>query len=286
MPTPIDTATTRMVRRMTVSRVGQATFLSSLQLSMRYRRMPVSTIGSIFLLQVVGVTAFGGGRGDRTRTCNRWFWRPVLYQLSYTPPARAQPPTWSPGAADAAGSGGRTCSAPCARDRFSCSCVCCTCVPCRRCTPGRSRVDSRPLPRFTFPCHPPPSPTAQFLRIGGHAERGRGTRGKPSDLTAGARRPSTRRRPSAGGLAAPVPTPQHDPRERQPHVAEDLDADEEADENEDHAEELTEEEGPGHPEPVEPARPARNEPADRDEDRGGNARVERARPERAPRPRQ
>jgi hypothetical protein len=25
------------------------------------------------------------GRGDRTRTCNRWFWRPVLYQLSYTP---------------------------------------------------------------------------------------------------------------------------------------------------------------------------------------------------------
>ena len=27
-----------------------------------------------------------GGRGDRTRTCNRWFWRPVLYQLSYTPP--------------------------------------------------------------------------------------------------------------------------------------------------------------------------------------------------------
>src|SRR5687768_3792274 len=55
MPTPIDTATTRMVRRITVSRVGQATFLSSLQLSTRYRRMPVSTIGSIFLLR-------GGGR--------------------------------------------------------------------------------------------------------------------------------------------------------------------------------------------------------------------------------
>src|ERR1044072_107933 len=32
------------------------------------------------------VSAPGGGRGDRTRTCNRWFWRPVLYQLSYTPP--------------------------------------------------------------------------------------------------------------------------------------------------------------------------------------------------------
>src|SRR6185436_7178669 len=25
------------------------------------------------------------GRGDRTRTYNRWFWRPVLCQLSYTP---------------------------------------------------------------------------------------------------------------------------------------------------------------------------------------------------------
>src|SRR5262245_14172154 len=30
-------------------------------------------------------------RGDRTRTCNRRFWRPVLYQLSHAPsgPARA-----------------------------------------------------------------------------------------------------------------------------------------------------------------------------------------------------
>ena len=25
------------------------------------------------------------GRGDRTRTCNQRFWRPLLYQLSYTP---------------------------------------------------------------------------------------------------------------------------------------------------------------------------------------------------------
>src|SRR5690349_8087103 len=35
---------------------------------------------------------FGGssGRGDRTRTYNRWFWRPVLCQLSYTP-ARGSP---------------------------------------------------------------------------------------------------------------------------------------------------------------------------------------------------
>ena len=25
-------------------------------------------------------------RGDRTRTCDIWFWRPALYQLSYAPP--------------------------------------------------------------------------------------------------------------------------------------------------------------------------------------------------------
>src|SRR5690349_18631063 len=35
----------------------------------------------LFLLSDAGRS----GRGDRTRTCNRWFWRPVLYQLSYTP---------------------------------------------------------------------------------------------------------------------------------------------------------------------------------------------------------
>ena len=28
---------------------------------------------------------FGSGRGRRTRTHDPWFWRPVLYQLSYTP---------------------------------------------------------------------------------------------------------------------------------------------------------------------------------------------------------
>ncbi len=75
---------------MTVSRVGQATFLSSAQLSTRYRRMPVNTIGSYFLLRGgVQVRVRWSGRGDRTRTCNRWFWRPVLYQLSYTPPSDA-----------------------------------------------------------------------------------------------------------------------------------------------------------------------------------------------------
>src|SRR6187397_611864 len=77
---------TRTVRRITVSRVGQATFFSSAQLSTRYRRTPVNTMSSFFLLlRVDRVLCSRGGRGDRTRTCNRWFWRPVLYQLSYTP---------------------------------------------------------------------------------------------------------------------------------------------------------------------------------------------------------
>jgi hypothetical protein len=29
--------------------------------------------------------AYGGSRGDRTRTCNLRFWRPALNQLSYAP---------------------------------------------------------------------------------------------------------------------------------------------------------------------------------------------------------
>ena len=34
---------------------------------------------------VVGRAGGGRGRGDRTRTCNRWFWRPVLYQIELHP---------------------------------------------------------------------------------------------------------------------------------------------------------------------------------------------------------
>jgi hypothetical protein len=50
--------------------------------------MPVNTVDSFFLLRVDWSSRSGDGRGDRTRTCNRWFWRPVLYQLSYTPNER------------------------------------------------------------------------------------------------------------------------------------------------------------------------------------------------------
>src|SRR5260370_34826721 len=36
-------------------------------------------------------------RGGATRTLNRWFWRPVLYQFSYTPPRSAVARSRAPG---------------------------------------------------------------------------------------------------------------------------------------------------------------------------------------------
>ena len=37
------------------------------------------------------VAFFIFGRGRRTRTHDPWFWRPVLYQLSYTPISQLLP---------------------------------------------------------------------------------------------------------------------------------------------------------------------------------------------------
>src|SRR5207249_5798976 len=92
----------------------------------------------------------GSGRGDRTRTCNRWFWRPVLYQLSYTPTGSGRSTTdvaiSSPDAGCGVDPGGNTSSARAVPGRSACSSSCCTCVPCRLCTPARSRVGSRPWP--------------------------------------------------------------------------------------------------------------------------------------------
>lgn len=45
-------------------------------------------------MQDFGVAVAMPGRGDRDRTCNLRFWRPPLYQLSYTPlerPAGLEP---------------------------------------------------------------------------------------------------------------------------------------------------------------------------------------------------
>jgi hypothetical protein len=33
----------------------------------------------------IGIMRVLNGRGRRTRTLGTWFWRPLLYQLSYTP---------------------------------------------------------------------------------------------------------------------------------------------------------------------------------------------------------
>src|SRR5437867_7604502 len=80
-------AITMSVRLTTVWRVGQATLPSSDQASRRYWRMLPNTMLSdcSWLGDSDPAVPSGAGRGDRTRTCNRWFWRPVLYQLSYTP---------------------------------------------------------------------------------------------------------------------------------------------------------------------------------------------------------
>src|SRR6266571_9070955 len=87
-PIPRLTTKTSTVRLRVWASVGQVTFLSSDQASSMLRRRDAprrrmrSTIGRSFPCDAVRI---GGGRGDRTRTYNRRFWRPVLCQLSYTP---------------------------------------------------------------------------------------------------------------------------------------------------------------------------------------------------------
>src|SRR5215211_9435642 len=69
-------ANTSTVRLRVCWKVGHETFRSSETASARKRRIRFT-----WLL----LSLSGSGRGDRTRTYNRWFWRPVLCQLSYTP---------------------------------------------------------------------------------------------------------------------------------------------------------------------------------------------------------
>src|SRR6478672_7486887 len=90
MPTARLTTKTSTVRFRTCSLVGQETFFSSDHASSRKRRMRSTALALLA----------EGGRGDRTRTYNRWFWRPVLCQLSYTPTDRDRQRlvvTWPPG---------------------------------------------------------------------------------------------------------------------------------------------------------------------------------------------
>ena len=72
---------------MTVSRVGQATFFSSAQLSVRYRRMPVNTIGSYFLLRRDGeVVGFRWWQGRQDLNLQPLVLETSALPLSYTPP--------------------------------------------------------------------------------------------------------------------------------------------------------------------------------------------------------
>ena len=59
-------------------RVGQTTFLSSCLVSEKKPKFLFATSLDLSCL-------LSTGRRDRNRTCNPWFWRPVLYQLSYSP---------------------------------------------------------------------------------------------------------------------------------------------------------------------------------------------------------
>src|SRR4249919_2737336 len=99
-PTTNEMTSTRIVRFRTWMRVGHETFLSSDHDSlMNWRNRftgAFSTVG-------------GGGRGDRTRTYNNRFWRPVLCQLSYAPVSGLA--TSPPGAACGAAPGGSTSAA-------------------------------------------------------------------------------------------------------------------------------------------------------------------------------
>src|SRR6476660_7279103 len=96
-PTTNEITNTRIVRFRTWSRLGHETFLSSDHDSLMNCRNRFTEAFSAIE---------GGGRGDRTRTYNHRFWRPVLCQLSYAPVSG--PATWLPGAACAAAPGDST----------------------------------------------------------------------------------------------------------------------------------------------------------------------------------
>jgi hypothetical protein len=55
------------------------------------RAMPPLEVGAIGARKIQGIKQLAG-RSGRARTCDPRFWRPVLYQLSYTPVRPASPP--------------------------------------------------------------------------------------------------------------------------------------------------------------------------------------------------
>ena len=63
-------------------RVGQITLVNSARTSLK----------KVLTFRHIPLPAMEKTRPGRTRTCNRWFWRPVLYQLSYRPNNLVQEP--------------------------------------------------------------------------------------------------------------------------------------------------------------------------------------------------
>src|SRR5450432_1111739 len=71
---------TTIVESRSSTLVGQLAFMSSLTISPTKMRV---LWNGFFMDAAVGT--FGSGRGGGNRTPNQRFWRPLLYQLSYTP---------------------------------------------------------------------------------------------------------------------------------------------------------------------------------------------------------
>src|SRR5260370_25371017 len=98
-PSMIDTTTTVTMTTNVIVRnspqLGQMTLRSSPTMSSKLRTMPrrgagVGRCSTLFDLGSVGtllamVVIPESGRGGATRTPDLLFWRPLLYQLSYTP---------------------------------------------------------------------------------------------------------------------------------------------------------------------------------------------------------
>ena len=77
----IENTATITIRLEDSSLVGSVTlFLNSSTASLIYVNIP--NIFRIQLKRILTIPVFG--TGGETRTPDTWFWRPVLYQLSYT----------------------------------------------------------------------------------------------------------------------------------------------------------------------------------------------------------
>src|SRR6267378_7862274 len=98
-PSMIDTTTTVTMTTNVIVRsspqLGQITLRSSPTMSSKFRMRPRRGVGvvvrcTLFALGSVGIALAmvvipESGRGGATRTPDPRFWRPLLYQLSYTP---------------------------------------------------------------------------------------------------------------------------------------------------------------------------------------------------------